>query len=527
MKRKILAAVAAVCMTASSLNVAYAANIKTFINNGEIEYSGTVEKEKIGENVLLQVFNKGVEVNETSWKSENPANIVYINSKATDKDGNYSFNFVLTSNGLYPMVKNEVSDDKAEIEYIGYTNIDDFKAAITELSGKAENEIAAYIDANKEKLGMYGDVFSLPSADVAKLIKSSIKSDSDFSDLIKVYVAETYSQNKDVALNDYIDDILDENDSLKGYYKDYNASLYSAQLKQSYNDIDEFYDKLTESIILVNVYKNDGVSEVAEMLNKYASKLGITKEVTTTMASNVVGTMWTKTELADKLNKMQSGGSGGSASGSSWGGNNGGGVTSAVGMPTIGNNDSNGEVFGDIANIEWAKDAINSLFSKGVIKGKGDGVFAPMDNVLREEIVAMLVREIQLNITGAKPGFGDVIENAWYYDAVKAAYHSGIVNGYSEEKFGIGDNVTRQDLAVMIYNTLTICGIEVPETVAEVQFADEGNIAGYAQEAVKYLQVRGIINGYSDATFKPTNCASRAEVSVMLNRILPYTQLGK
>ena len=332
MKRKILITAAAICMAASSFNAAYASNIKTIINNGNIEYTGTVAEENIGKNVFLEVFKKGYEVNESNWETENPSNIIYINTKASDKKGNYTFKFKLTENGLYPMVKNEGTENGGEVEYIGYTNSGDFRTAIEELSGKTESEIPAYIDANKEKLAMYSEIFNLPSDDVKGLVKKSITRNSKFSDLVTVYVAEAYSQNRDVALNEYINDLLEDDDSLRKYYKNYNEALYSANLKQDYTKTGEFHDKLVESVVLV--YKNDGVSEVTKMLNEYASKLGITKKVTDTMTDKVVGEKWIKDELVAKINALKPTTVGGGSS-SSWGGGsiNNGGNTSSVGTP--------------------------------------------------------------------------------------------------------------------------------------------------------------------------------------------------
>ena len=69
--------------------------------------------------------------------------------------------------------------------------------------------------------------------------------------------------------------------------------------------------------------------------------------------------------------------------------------------------------------------------------------------------------------------------------------------------------------------------IDIPETKDAIDFADKNEIAGYAQEAVQYLQQRGIISGYEDNSFGPKNNATRAEVAVMLYSILPYTKLGE
>lgn len=534
MKNKIVLTAAAICMAATSLNAVYASNIKTIINDGDITYAGTVDKENIGKNIFFQVYKNGYEINETNWSTEDKTNIIFADTDTSDSNGNYSFSFNLTANGKYPLIKNYGDDDGEAVEYIGYTKSSDFSAAVAELAGKTGNDVADYINANKEKLAMYDDIFNLSANDVITLVENSIKTDSDYADLLMVYAAGNFSKGNDVSLNDYIDDMLGENDKIKKYYKDYNEALYTAKLKKTYSNISDFYSTLEESVILSNVYKNDGVSDVTAMLNDYARTLGINVTVTDKKTDQVVGKTWTKTELAKTINELpedvSGGGSGGAGSSSSSGwsvGGSSGGNTAIVGTPVSSVNSAGTEIFNDISDAAWAKEAINALFNKGVVSGKGNGTYAPNDNVAREELISMLVREIQLNVTGADPAFGDVDKDAWYYSALKAAYNCGIANGYSEDYFGIGDKITREDMATMIYNALTICGIDIPEVRESAEFADKDAISDYAKTAVDYLYKRGIINGYEDGSFAPKNNATRAEVAVMLYKILPYTKLGK
>lgn len=534
MKNKIVLTATAICMAVSSLNAAYASNVKTVINDGDITYTGTVDKGNIGKDIFFQVYKNRYQFTEENWQTEDKTNIIFADTDKADANGNYSFSFNLTENGLYPLVKNYGTDSGETTEYIGYTKGNDFAAAIAELDTKSGNDIADYINANKDKLAMYDDIFNLPANDVISLIENSLESDSNYADLLMIYVAGTISKGNEVSLNNYIGNMLLDGDKIKKYYKNYNESLYSAKLKATYQNTSDFYAKLEESVILSNVYKNDGVSDVTAMLNDYARKLGINVTVTDKKTDQVVGKVWTKTELAKTINELpedvSGGGSGGAGSSSSSGwssGGSSGGNTAIVGTPVSSVNSSSTDIFNDIAGVEWAKEAITSLFNKGVVSGKGNSTYAPNDNVAREELIAMLVREIQLNVTGENPPFTDVSKDAWYYSAVKAAYNCGISNGYSEEYFGIGDKITREDMATMVYNALTICGIDVPEIREAVDFADKDTISDYAKTAVEYLYKRGIINGYADGTFAPKNNATRAEVAVMLYKILPYTKLGK
>lgn len=532
MNRKILLTTAVISIAATCATSVFAQNVTTVISDGGITYSGNAGTENKGKDIFFEVFNVGVTPDETTWSAENASDIVYVNKKAAGDDGAYSFSFKLNQNGLYPIVKNHGGDSAEATEYIGYTNTTDFANAISTLSGKTGTDVSDYIDAHKQDLAMYDEIFTnVLSTDVITLVENSIKADSDLSDLMKVYVAKAFEKGMNISLNNYIGYMVPSSDKLSGYYKTYNEALYSNKLKRAYTSTDDFYEQLREAVILCNVQQSNGVGEITEMLNNYARVLGINVTVTDEISKTVVGKAWTKTELATAVNTYtapSNGGGGGGSSSSSknnWGGF---GNTTVAGPSASNVNTSNtSDIFSDISNVEWAKSSILNLFNKGIIKGKSEGVFAPTDNVAREELISMLVREVQLNTIGSVPPFADVDKDAWYFSALRAAYNSGISKGYSDELFGVGDKITREDMAVMIYNALSVCGIEVPETSEEVIFADEADIADYANEAVHYLQKRGIISGYENGAFMPKNNATRAEAAVILSRILPYTELGK
>ena len=105
-----------------------------------------------------------------------------------------------------------------------------------------------------------------------------------------------------------------------------------------------------------------------------------------------------------------------------------------------------------IASVEWAKESIEALADKGVLNGKGDGKFAPNDSVTREEFVTMLIRATGIASEESEKSFTDVPSDAWFYNSVQTAAAKGIINGRENGSFGAGENITRQDMAVIVYN---------------------------------------------------------------------------
>ena len=172
--------------------------------------------------------------------------------------------------------------------------------------------------------------------------------------------------------------------------------------------------------------------------------------------------------------------------------------------------------FKDLGDVEWARAAIEALAKDGVIYGKSESEFAPMDYILREESAAMIVRLFNLSTPGDKTGFNDVASGAWYEDYCYALKASGIVSGIEEDVFGIGTCITRQDFVTIIYRAMQKYGISgtVDENIDI--FSDAESIAGYAQEAANYLRKCGIIEGRGDGYFCPADNITRAEAAKIL-----------
>lgn len=207
------------------------------------------------------------------------------------------------------------------------------------------------------------------------------------------------------------------------------------------------------------------------------------------------------------------GGGGGSSSNKS-------GATLAVSddklTQTGGQSEAPQSVFGDVAEGHWAKTAVTVLANTGVINGKDENLFCPNDSITREEFVKMLVGGFKLDPASADAlPFKDVSYEDWFYKPIHAAYEYDIVKGISATEFGIGTLITRQDMAVMLYNTMTARGISFGEAT-EPGFIDSAAIAEYAKTAVTALYESGVISGLDDGTFAPQATATRAEAAKLL-----------
>lgn len=168
----------------------------------------------------------------------------------------------------------------------------------------------------------------------------------------------------------------------------------------------------------------------------------------------------------------------------------------------------------DLNDAEWAKSAIETLYGKNILSGFEDGNYYPNDNVTREQFVKTVVTAFGLEEDGDEPNFSDVERGAWYYRFIKAACNSGIVTGIGDNKFGIGMNITREDMAVIICRTLEHYDIQAEE--AELSFTDSDDISDYAKAQVAFLADKGIINGMGDGSFSPKGFVTRAQMAVIV-----------
>ena len=112
----------------------------------------------------------------------------------------------------------------------------------------------------------------------------------------------------------------------------------------------------------------------------------------------------------------------------------------------------------------------------------------------------------------------DVDANAYYGTAVYWARLNGIASGYSDERFGPDDAITREQLAVMLYRFAKAQGHDVTAQADLSGYTDADQISGFAREAMSWASAEGLINGTSGSTLSPDSSATRAQVAVILTR---------
>ncbi|MBR3791133.1 MAG: S-layer homology domain-containing protein [Clostridia bacterium] len=180
-----------------------------------------------------------------------------------------------------------------------------------------------------------------------------------------------------------------------------------------------------------------------------------------------------------------------------------------------------GEAFTDLGSVEWARTAITTLAQKGVINGKGNKKFAPLDKVTREEFLKMILVAFDIETDPADLKFEDVDKDAWYYTYVAQAVAYGIINGISDTEFGTGKNITRQDAAVILSRAVEKDKyVEIYTVDSNFKFNDIDKVSDYATSAVEALGKAKIFSGKENNMFDPFGQATRAEAAMILYNLL-------
>ena len=173
--------------------------------------------------------------------------------------------------------------------------------------------------------------------------------------------------------------------------------------------------------------------------------------------------------------------------------------------------------FKDVPETHWAYEAINTLKELGIINGDGTGNFNPTSPVTREQFVKMLVEASDIELSDKDAQFADVDSAMWYTPYIQIGVETGLINGLSATEFGVGKEIKRCDMAVILYRIMKNADSDNKTDVA--LFADDESIPDYAKKAVYTVRSAGIIEGYNN-TFNPNDSLTRAEAAIVLKNFL-------
>ena len=178
--------------------------------------------------------------------------------------------------------------------------------------------------------------------------------------------------------------------------------------------------------------------------------------------------------------------------------------------------------FKDVQGIEhWSHLGIDYVLRSSFFYGVSSERFAPNRPMTRAMLVVVMYRmEGQPSVEGLSHHFQDVPEGAWYEDALIWAYNNGVINGVTASTFDPNSNITRQQLAAILYRYAQLREYDVSATADLSEFKDYDTVGKFAQPAMSWAVANGLVQGYTDGTLKPKDSATRAQLAAILMRFM-------
>jgi hypothetical protein len=175
-------------------------------------------------------------------------------------------------------------------------------------------------------------------------------------------------------------------------------------------------------------------------------------------------------------------------------------------------------------NSGWFEDAVKFVTARELFRGTADNSFSPNLSMTRAMLVTVLHRlsnsELPVAPSRNATEFDDVSENDYYFDSVNWAYSLGIISGMGNQRFAPSDSITREQLAVMLYNYAKAHNLLGQVDGSSQQFDDSDLISSWAKEAIDYAVKTGLMKGKGNNILDPKGYATRAEVATMLQNFI-------
>ncbi len=177
-------------------------------------------------------------------------------------------------------------------------------------------------------------------------------------------------------------------------------------------------------------------------------------------------------------------------------------------------------IFPDVNSGDWYQESAGFVSSRGIMTGMSDGRFGPSEKLSRAQFATILHRmagtpEPAYNL---EP-FPDVPEGQFYTVASVWAKETGVISGYNDGRFGPSDNITREQMAVMMYRYAILLQLDVSERGDLSSFPDTAKISDFAWEALEWAVGKGLITG-DQGNVNPRGTADRAQCATIIMRFM-------
>ncbi len=486
--------------------------------------------------------------------------VVYL-EQTTPKSGKYAFeSFPADTSAVYGNNNVYVTRQNGDQMFYRMLYLDNTKenAIIDAFQGGTSETMRSVIDANEvlirgvkavdEIIAKYDEDTVLNSVagmildteyDTAEELLAEILAAVALTDLNNVATKAEAIESIDTYCEEF--GIADNGIYTKLYsgeaYADFKNEVSNKFVGQGYSSIKDFIAEFCEEIVVDMLNDATNYTDVAKVLfadTEYGESIGFDMEEYEDLAPSKQirvqklvmkhGNFTDMDDVIDAFNAAVANPGSDKTYGSSGGGGGGGFSGSpslGTSIPLSGVTANDMSAFKDLSSAEWARESILALHKKGIVSGITSSEFAPNDDVTREQFTKMLIAAFDLLDSDAECDFDDVDKDAWYYEAIASAVKNGIVYGISENSFGVGSKITREDMAVLAYRVLVAKGNRVIYDKSQISdFTDDAEISEYAREAVYAMRGNSVMLGRGNNEFQPKAQATRAEAAKIIYSIM-------
>ena len=170
--------------------------------------------------------------------------------------------------------------------------------------------------------------------------------------------------------------------------------------------------------------------------------------------------------------------------------------------------------FTDVQTSDWFYESAKFVYENKLFGGTAPTTFSP-DVVMSRGMMVTVLHRLAGTPAGVGNAFTDVPAGYWYTEAVSWAASKNIVSGIGNNLFAPDNNITREQMALILFNYANTMGLNLPNVRGTGVFADSNQISSWAKEAVDAMYRAGIINGKDGNVFDPGGNAKRSEVATM------------
>lgn len=518
-------------------------NVSVTTNGSTVNVSGLAETDFVS----VKVMPKDADESDISYLYE----IKEI--EVTSEDGSYSYSFEMPGkfdgadvDGEFTVYALGAEKKTYNFEFISESKRESFIASLNteDLKMIFDNDAnARYFNAFGVYVSFYSSLMETEKENFVMFLKNELGEEKitaeNISDLVKIaYVLERAQKNIDenllaeAGVKFEEKTIIEETDAEKKawfvkYLNEKKPYADSDAMQSAYTDAGVLYilqtAKYTDYDAIIEKYNAQINIKNTPYYQKYAAMSDVNKnkvrETVKLSASSFTNYQAFLDGFQDAVNSVNNSNSnnsgGGSGSGGSGSGGSGNGTSKVTISPSVVDQviKQNGvKKFSDVAESHWAKDAVEALASKNIISGYEDDTFKPNSYITREEFVKIIVVALDLDKTSRKNVFTDVDDYKWYAEYIDTAVAKGLISGRADGTFGIGEKITREEMAVIVRRAIN----EIISMRNYVEFNDMDDIAEFAREAVKDLYCAGIINGLTESEFSPKSFVTRAQTAKVI-----------